>query len=156
MVKAIYHESLMPWRGQEIMLSREVWGWRILALLFVALLAATAPQFESLKSEWGASIDGTNSQEEADSTNLIFENQSSEDGNAEPESGQESDSGDKASQEDDSDSGEGDAEIAESQPSDVAESADEGAASPLDSKQSPEWILPVSYTHLTLPTILLV
>ena len=33
------------------MLSREVWGWRMLALLFVALLATTAPQFGSLKSE---------------------------------------------------------------------------------------------------------
>ena len=76
MVKAIYHESLMPWRGREIMLSREVWGWRILALLFVALLATTAPQFESLKSEWDASIDGTNSQEESESSDLIFENQS--------------------------------------------------------------------------------
>ena len=70
------------------MLSREVWGWRILALLFVALLATTAPQFESLKSEWDASIDGTNSQEESESSDLIVENQSTEGANTEPESAQ--------------------------------------------------------------------
>ena len=31
------------------MLSREVWGWRILALLLVALLVSTVPQVEKLK-----------------------------------------------------------------------------------------------------------
>ena len=40
------------------MLSREVWGWRILALLLVALLVSTVPQAEKLKSEWEDSIDG--------------------------------------------------------------------------------------------------
>ena len=157
MVKAIYHESLMPWRGREIMLSREVWGWRILALLFVALLATTAPQLESLKSEWDASIEGTNSQEEDGSTNLMFENQSTEDGNAEPESAQVSDSDEKTSQEEDSDSGDGDVEMAESQPPEVAESADEGAASPLTSNESPEWILPATQVIvLTIMSIMAV
>ena len=40
------------------MLSREVWGWRILALLLVALLVSTVPQAEKLKSEWEDSING--------------------------------------------------------------------------------------------------
>ena len=138
------------------MLSREVWGWRMLALLFVALLATTAPQFESLKSEWDASIDGTNSQKETESTNLMFENQSTEDENAEPEPTRESDSGDKASQEDDSDSGNGEVEMAESQPPEVAESADE-AASPLVSNQSPGWILPATQVIvLTIMSIMAV
>ena len=135
------------------MLNREVWGWRALALLFVALLATTAPQFESLKSEWVVSIDGTNSQEESESSDLIFENESTEDGNTEPES----DSGEEASQEDDSDSSDSDVEMAESQPSDVAESADEKAVSPLDSKQSPEWILPATQVIvLTIMSIMVV
>ena len=138
------------------MLSREVWGWRMLALLFVALLATTAPQFGSLKSEWDASIDGTNSQKEVESTNLMFENQSTEDGNAEPEPARESDSGDKGSQGDDSDSGDGEVEMAESQPLEVAESADE-AASPLDSNQSPEWVLPATQVIvLTIMSIMAV
>ena len=135
------------------MLNREVWGWRALALLFVALLATTAPQFESLKSEWVVSIDGTNSQEESESSDLIFENESTEDGNTEPES----DSGEEASQEDDSDSSDSDVEMAESQPSEVAESADEKAVSPLDSKQSPEWILPATQVIvLTIMSIMVV
>ena len=135
------------------MLNREVWGWRALALLFVALLATTAPQFESLKSEWVVSIDGTNSQEESESSDLIFENESTEDGNTEPES----DSREEASQEDDSDSSDSDVEMAESQPSDVAESADEKAVSPLDSKQSPEWILPATQVIvLTIMSIMVV
>jgi DNA-binding MarR family transcriptional regulator len=121
------------------MLSREVWGWRILALLFVALLATTAPHFESLKSEWNASIDGNYSSEEPDSAGLMFENQSSEE-----ESTRESDSDDKASQEDDVSSDGEDVEIAESQPPDDAESTGEEAASPLDSNQPPEWILPAT------------
>ena len=138
------------------MLSREVWGWRMLALLFAALLATTAPQFGSLKSEWDASIDGTNSQKEVESTNLMFENQSTEDGNAEPEPARESDSGDKGSQGDDSDSGDGEVEMAESQPLEVAESADE-AASPLDSNQSPEWVLPATQVIvLTIMSIMAV
>ena len=136
------------------MLNREVWGWRALALLFVALLATTAPQFESLKSEWVVSIDGTNSQEESESSDLIFENESTEDGNTEPESDSREE---KGSQEDDSDSSDSDVEMAESQPSEVAESADEKAVSPLDSKQSPEWILPATQVIvLTIMSIMVV
>ncbi len=137
------------------MLSREVWGWRVLALLFVALLATTAPQFESLKSEWNASIDGTNSQDESESTNIMFENQSTGDENGESEPAQESDSNDKGSQEDDSDSG--DVEMAETQPPEAAESVDEEAASPLTSNQSPGWILPATQVIvLTIMSIMAV
>ena len=54
------------------MLSREVWGWRILALLLVALLVSTVPQAEKLKSEWEDSINGKLLSGEEITRNLIM------------------------------------------------------------------------------------
>ena len=42
------------------MLSRDVIGWRLLALTFIALLVATIPNLEDIESEWNDSIDSSN------------------------------------------------------------------------------------------------
>ncbi len=56
MVKAIYHESLMPVRGRSAMLGREVWGWRVLAAMLILLLVPTIAQLDTLENGWRDSI----------------------------------------------------------------------------------------------------
>ena len=56
------------------MIGREVWGWRLLALMLVLLLIPTIPQIETIENEWRESIESApteeneSSAEEDDST----------------------------------------------------------------------------------------
>ena len=45
------------------MLGREVWGWRLLALMLVLLLIPTIPQIETIENEWRESIESTPNEE---------------------------------------------------------------------------------------------
>lgn len=119
------------------MLRREVWGWRILALMLVLLLIPTIYQIETLENEWRESIEST----------LVEEENPSAD---EEESAVEEPMG-VASEEDtaedsESDSAEEESEVQESAaPSETPESADAR-----DTDDSPkaniqqEWILPAT------------
>ncbi len=118
------------------MLSREVWGWRILALLLVALLVSTVPQAEKLKSEWEDSIDGKLLSDEE----ITEEPQSAEDeSNSTEDSSSEDDFGVESTDEENEKSS-GDAS-SESTPEDFA---DEEKSSPLENNNSPQWILPAT------------
>lgn len=118
------------------MLSREVWGWRILALLLVALLVSTVPQAEKLKSEWEDSIDGKllsgeEITEEPQSDDV--EETQTEDSNSEDDFAVEStdDENEKSS----------DSAPPESSPMDFA---DEENSNPIENNNSPQWILPAT------------
>ncbi len=50
------------------MFGREVWGWRILALMLVVLLIPTIYQIETLENEWRESIESTSAEEDKSST----------------------------------------------------------------------------------------
>ena len=118
------------------MLSREVWGWRILALLLVALLVSTVPQAEKLKSEWEDSINGkllsgeeiTEEPNSAQDESNPTEDSSSEDDIAvEPTDEENEKSSDDAP--------------SESSPMDFA--AEENS-NPIENNNSPQWILPAT------------
>lgn len=49
----------MPVWGRSSMFGREVWGWRLLALMLVLLLVPTIAQIETLENEWRESIEST-------------------------------------------------------------------------------------------------
>ena len=120
------------------MLGREVWGWRILALMLVLLLVPTIPQLETLELEWRESIDpSSNNEDEQSDTNdtsptddgLLVEDSTTEDSGAESES-------------------DADADVQESQaPADPPQSSNEA-----DNKQElgpqinnqPDWVLPAT------------
>lgn len=118
------------------MLSREVWGWRILALLLVALLVSTVPQAEKLKSEWEDSIDGKllsgeEITEEPQSDDV--EETQTEDSNSEDDFAVEStdDENEKSS----------DGAPPESSPMDFADGEN---SDPIENNNSPQWILPAT------------
>ena len=51
------------------MLSKEVLGWRVLAVLLLLLIIPTIPQFEYIQNEWENSIDNLEKEEENQSEN---------------------------------------------------------------------------------------
>ena len=51
------------------MLSKEVLGWRVLAVLLLLLIIPTIPQFEYIQNEWKSSIDNLEKEEENQSEN---------------------------------------------------------------------------------------
>ena len=48
------------------MLTRDVWGWRILVLMLTLLLISTIPQLGHLEEEWSESIEGTSLSEKVE------------------------------------------------------------------------------------------
>ena len=118
------------------MLSREVWGWRILALLLVALLVSTVPQAEKLKNEWEDSIDGKLLSDEE-----ITEQPQSDDVEETPTEDSESeDDFAVESTDEENEKSSGDAPP-ESSPEDFA--AEENS-NPIENNNSPQWILPAT------------
>ena len=118
------------------MLSREVWGWRILALLLVALLVSTVPQAEKLKNEWEDSIDGKLLSDEE-----ITEQPQSDDVEETPTEDSESeDDFAVESTDEENEKSSGDAPP-ESSPGDFA--AEENS-NPIENNNSPQWILPAT------------
>ena len=118
------------------MLSREVWGWRILALLLVALLVSTVPQVEKLKNEWEDSIDGKLLSDEE-----ITEQPQSDDVEETPTEDRESeDDFVVESTDEENEKSSGDAPP-DSSPEDFA---DEENSNPIENNNSPQWILPAT------------
>lgn len=118
------------------MLSREVWGWRILALLLVALLVSTVPQAEKLKSEWEDSIDGKllSDDEPVEESQLADDEETpTEDSESEDDFDLEStDEGNEKSSDDTS---------TESSPMDLVE---EDNPNPIGNIEPPQWVLPAT------------
>ncbi len=118
------------------MLSREVWGWRILALLLVALLVSTVPQSEKLKSEWEDSIDGKLLSDEE----ITEQPHSAEDESNSTEDSSSEDDFAVESTDEENEKSSGDAS-SESTPEDFA---DEEKSGPVENNNSPQWILPAT------------
>ncbi len=118
------------------MLSREVWGWRILTLLLVALLVSTVPQAEKLKSEWEDSIDGKllSDDEPVEESQLADDEETpTEDSESEDDFAVEStDEGNEKSSDDAS---------PESSPMDLVE---EDNPNPIGNIEPPQWVLPAT------------
>jgi len=133
MVKAIYHESLMPVQGRSAMLGREVWGWRVLAAMLVLLLVPTIAQLDTLENGWRESISppaedgepqvGDDSNYSSNDEEIIAD---------EPEADEDGDTA--GSQESD------DAPYSEKSLVDSEDSMEEG----LEGNTSPDWILPAT------------
>lgn len=118
------------------MLSREVWGWRILALLLVALIVSTVPQAEKLKNEWEDSIDGKLLSDEE-----ITEQPQSDDVEENPTEDSESeDDFAVESTDEENEKSSGDAPP-ESSPEDFAAEENSNA---IGNNNSPQWILPAT------------
>lgn len=122
------------------MLSRDVIGWRLLALTFIVLIVATIPNLDYIESEWKDSIDSSNEIVEQpmdnasneDSKQLDDDSDYSEDNSSEDEFSIES--------ADDDDSSDSNAEP-------TTESDDlSGDPTPLKTVnlEQPEWILPAT------------
>lgn len=122
------------------MLSRDVIGWRLLALTFIVLIVATIPNLDYIESEWKDSIDSSNEIVEQpmdnasneDSKQLDDDSDYSEDNSSEDEFSIES--------ADDDDSSDSNAEP-------TTESDDlSGDLTPLKTVnlEQPEWILPAT------------
>ena len=118
------------------MLSREVWGWRILALLLVSLLVSTVPQAEKLKSEWEDSIDGKLLSDEE-----ITEQPQSDDVEETPTEDSESEDDIAVEPTDEENEKSSDDAPSESSPMDFA--AEENS-NPIENNNSPQWILPAT------------
>ena len=118
------------------MLTRDVWGWRILVLLLTLLLISTIPQLGHLEDEWSESIEGTSSSEDVENSgdeNDLAENETTENETTE-EAFVESDQDESSSDDAESDSMPNTGELRESEPSGPV---------PKITQQS-EWILPAT------------
>lgn len=119
------------------MLGREVWGWRLLALMLVLLLIPTIPQIETIENEWRESIESTSIEENEPSAE-------EDDSTVEEPMAQDSEE----------DSAEDSAEVSAAEDSDVQESSappespeDKVASDTEDGPQTnnqQEWILPAT------------
>lgn len=128
------------------MLTRDVWGWRVLVLLLTVLLISTIPQLGHLEEEWSESIKGTylseevgnSGDEQSTNENDLAENETAENettGNGDTEEGFVASEDDKSSSDDaESDSAPNTGEFRESESSDSI---------PKIAQQS-EWILPAT------------
>jgi DNA-binding MarR family transcriptional regulator len=128
------------------MFGREVWGWRLLALMLVLLLVPTITQIETLENEWRESIESTPIEGNEQSTG--------EDISADDESLAEDPADDPAtnsaesSEGDSAESSEGDSEDKVESLDAPPESSGEGAS--MDNEDEPqtnnqqEWILPAT------------
>jgi len=138
MVKAIYHEYLMPVWGRSSMFGREVWGWRLLALMLVLLLVPTIAQIETLENEWRESVESTSIEENEQSTG--------EDLSADDESVAEDSTDDTAMESAESSEEDSDDEV-ESLDAPPETSDESGSMDNEDEPQTnshPEWILPAT------------
>lgn len=118
------------------MLSRDVIGWRLLALTFIALLAATIPNLDKIESEWEESIDSSNvvSEQQPD-PDLVEEDYQNEDSSNESEDNSSEDEFQIESADDGN------------SPESTVESDDlSGDSTPLKTVnlEQPEWILPAT------------
>ncbi len=112
------------------MLSREVWGWRLLALLLAALLVSTIPQLETLEEGWRDSIESTSSEDNQQNSDGDSFDEETADGEM-PEEGSATQDSDVQTTEDDA-----------SPP--AAEFARDEDAGPTNTNSAPEWVLPAT------------
>ena len=110
------------------MFKRDVFGWRVLAVLFAVLVFSTFSQFDSISREWKESIEGDSTDEELEEIE------------AEPPAQQDvgETSDDEPSEEDDSQ----DAEIATLEEADVPDTESIEDSTPTNNQSMPHWVLP--------------
>ena len=120
------------------MFGREVWGWRLLALMLVLLLVPTITQIETLENEWRESVESTSIEENEQSTG--------EDLSADDESVAEDSTDDTAMESAESSEEDSDDEV-ESLDAPPETSDESGSMDNEDEPQTnshPEWILPAT------------
>lgn len=122
------------------MLTRDVIGWRLLSLTFIALLVMTIPNLDKIKSEWKESIDSSNEvvEQRADYDLVDEDGQNEEYSDESTDNSTEEESSIAAA--DDKDSSEQDTEMAP----ESAELSEGDTLSQDPIVQQPEWILPAT------------
>lgn len=122
------------------MLTRDVIGWRLLSLTFIALLVMTIPNLDKIKSEWKESIDSSNEvvEQRADYDLVDEDGQNEEYSDESTDNSTEEESSIAAA--DDKDSSEQDMEMAP----ESAELTEGDTLSKDPIVQQPEWILPAT------------
>jgi len=121
------------------MLSRDVIGWRLLALTFIALIVATIPNLDYIESEWIDSIDSSNEVVEKPTDYVSEESYEPEEtsNNSKENSSEEEFAIETAGDEDTS-------EPADDSSADSDDLSSERSALKTVSLEQPEWILPAT------------
>ena len=125
------------------MLSRDVIGWRLLALMFVALLILTIPNIGDIESEWRGSIESANQVMEQPTDDFSDEDNKTADKSAQEE---DAETADKSAQEEDAVESASNDDSEDTAPM-ATESADnsENDMPPEETiVQKSEWILPAT------------
>ena len=112
------------------MLSKEVLGWRVLAVLLLLLIIPTIPQFEYIQNEWENSIDNLEKEEE---------NQSENEFSAETEPSEENIESDSSRSDEESADDSAEFALAES---DVPEA--DAKETPFEKNSIENWVLPAT------------
>lgn len=120
------------------MLSRDVIGWRLLALTFIVLIAATIPNLDYIESEWKESIDSSN-----EIVEQPIENVSSEDSK---QLDDDSDHSEDNSSEDEfsTESADNDASLTAEPTAESDDLTDDSSPLKTVNLEQPEWILPAT------------
>lgn len=120
------------------MLSRDVIGWRLLALTFIVLIAATIPNLDYIESEWKESIDSSN-----EIVEQPIENVSSEDSK---QLDDDSDHSEDNSSEDEfsTESADNDASLTAESTAESDDLTDDSSPLKTVNLEQPEWILPAT------------
>lgn len=120
------------------MLSRDVIGWRLLALTFILLIAATIPNLDYIESEWKESIDSSN-----EIVEQPIENVSSEDSK---QLDDDSDHSEDNSSEDEfsTESADNDASLTAEPTAESDDLTDDSSPLKTVNLEQPEWILPAT------------
>ena len=120
------------------MLSRDVIGWRLLALTFILLIAATIPNLDYIESEWKESIDSSN-----EIVEQPIENVSSEDSK---QLDDDSDHSEDNSSEDEfsTESADNDASLTAEPTAESDDLTDDSSPLKTVNLEQPEWVLPAT------------
>ena len=120
------------------MLSRDVIGWRLLALTFMLLTVATIPNFDYIESEWKESIDSSN-----EIVEQPIENVSSEDSK---QLDDDSDHSEDNSSEDEfsTESADNDASLTAEPTAESDDLTDDSSPLKTVNLEQPEWVLPAT------------
>ena len=113
------------------MIGREVWGWRILALMLVILLVPTIPHLSEIETEWRNSIEGEEASPSTEETKETVEPQADES----PE----------ADESQDGATAEASIEISEDEPQQDSRAEDDSNIEPIIENSSQQnWVLPAT------------
>ena len=113
------------------MIGREVWGWRILALMLVILLVPTIPNLSEIETEWRNSIEGEEASPSTEETEETVEPQADES----PE----------ADESQDGATAEASIELSEDEPQQDSRDEDDSNIEPIIENSSQQnWVLPAT------------